>query len=345
MKHILIVLLFIVAGISSEENMDSGKPKEGWRLLYYAGAGRASGEFYPTIPFVFRDSLTGRDNNPAISKRTNTSSGLTPMNSAFEGGNASTQLGLQNEKWLFSYTYGKMDMGMGPVQNSPIPLFMFEGKSIQNLYNTRIDYNWKVLGKYTLVFSGRQFIRNGTYIWDNYINSPDYRTEYIAYPRIEVNDSLKINMFSTGFKIPILNSLDIEPYFQYRWAHYYSNVFPGIGATIPSSNFIPNSSEDILRAWSFQNLGSAYNSSLYSPKTLGFGNVGLRIQYNPVRFFFLRADIRRNFELAAWEVRGFVTMMFSKYFGITLGGIYAQPEINPLTLKAWEIGPTVVYNF
>ncbi|HMV44911.1 MAG TPA: hypothetical protein PK079_12370 [Leptospiraceae bacterium] len=304
-----------------------------------------TGEFYPTVPFVFKDQTTYRFNNPSISKRIGTNSGLTPMNSEFSGSNASTQIGLTNKNWLFSYTYAKMLMNLSPEGNNDLPLIYFNGKNLQNIYNSRIDYNWFITSKYAINFSGRQFVRSGTYTWEKVIDSPEYRTEFIAFPRVEVNDKMRINMFSLGPKIPITETLEIEPYFQYRSVNYYLNVFPSLGATTVGNGFIPTNPDDILKAWTYQNLGTAYNFNLYSPKVLNFGNVGLKILYKPVPFIILRGDIRRNYVLAAWEIRGLLTFMFSKYFGITIGGVYAQKEVNPMIMKAWEIGPMIVYSF
>ncbi|EKJ87889.1 hypothetical protein CLV96_3295 [Leptospira meyeri] len=327
----------------TEETLD----KERWRLLFYAGAGKAEIQTNPNIPFAHRDPNTGLLTNPGIGKKTGlTNAGTTNFPSEGSGTNQGTVFTLTNDKWLFAYGYTSIDLKMSPANQGLVPIQSFDSASEHVVRNIRVDYTQKISDLVSAVFSVRQFLRTGNYEWNNVLETTNVSNHYVAFPKIQVNDSMKINIYSLGFKFNYFKNWEIEPYFQYRDARFYANVFSTVGITQRSDNLLlPSDPEAIGNAWAYKGLGSAYALPLYNSIEKEFGNVGLRLQYNPYKFLFLRSDVRRNPILAAWEVRGSVTVFLSKYFGITAGGVYAEAEINPLSLRGWEIGPTFTYLF
>lgn len=320
--------------------------QERWRLVLYAGYGGANIQNNPNIPFVYRDPNSGLINNTGVGRRTGlTNTGSTNFPSTGFGNNQGSLISLSNDKWFFSYGYTSIQFNMNPAQNGGIPLQSFQAESNHVIHNARIDYNQKISDLFTAVFSIRQFTRSGNYQWENVMESTNVNNYYVSFPKVEANDKMTINMFSLGFKFNPFASLEVEPYLQYSDARFYANVFSTLGAVQNHSNFLPSDPAAIIGSWAYQNLGSAYALPLYNSIAKDFGNVGLRLQYTPFRFLIIRTDVRRNPILAAWEVRGSLTFMFHQNFGVTLGGVYAEPEINPLNLRGWEIGPTYTYLF
>lgn len=326
---------------------DEKSDKERWRFLFYAGAGRAEIQTNPNIPFAHRDPNTGLAINPGIGKRTGlTNAGTTNFPSEGSGTNQGSVFTLANDKWLFAYGYTSIDLKMSPANQGTVPLRSFDSSSEHVVRNIRVDYTQKITDVFSTVFSVRQFLRTGNYQWDNVLESTNTTNHYVAFPKIQVNDNMRINIFALGIKFTYFKNWEIEPYFQYRDARFYANVFSTVGIAQRADNLLlPSDPTAIGNAWVYQGLGSAYALPLYNSINKEFGNVGLRLQYNPYKFLFLRTDVRRNPVLAAWEVRGSVTLFFNKYFGITAGGVYAEAEINPLSLRGWEIGPTFTYLF
>ncbi len=330
---------------SSSKNSDVSE-KERWRLILYAGYGGANIQNNPNIPFAYRDPNSGQINNTALGRRTGlTNTGSTFFPSEGQGNNRGSLISFSNHKWFFSYGYTSIHFNMSPSQQGTLPLEHFQAGSDHIVHNSRIDYNQKISDYFTAVFSLRQFVRSGTYQWDNVLESTYANNYYVAFPKVEANDKMTINMFSVGLKFNPIESLELEPYLQYRDARYFVNVFSTVGSIQNASNFLPVDPGAILSTWGYQNLGSAYAVPLYNSISKDFGNVGLRLQYTPLKFLIFRSDVRRNPVLAAWEVRGSFTVMLHKNFGITLGGVYAEREINPLNLRGWEIGPTYTYLF
>ncbi|TGK49434.1 hypothetical protein EHQ16_09640 [Leptospira kanakyensis] len=326
---------------------DEVTEKERWRFLFYAGAGKAEIQTNPNIPFAHRDPNTGLITNPGIGKKTGlTNAGTTNFPSEGSGTNQGSVFTLANDKWLFAYGYTSIDLKMSPANQGTVPIRSFDSSSDHVVRNLRVDYTQKISDLVSAVFSVRQFLRTGNYEWNNVLETTNVSNHYVAFPKIQVNDSMKINIYSLGFKFNYFKNWEIEPYFQYRDARFYANVFSTVGVIQRSDNsLLPSDPAAIGNAWAYQGLGSAYALPLYNAIDKEFGNVGLRLQYNPYKFLFLRSDVRRNPVLAAWEVRGSVTVFLSKYFGITAGGVYAEAEINPLSLRGWEIGPTFTYLF
>ncbi|TGK52284.1 hypothetical protein [Leptospira bouyouniensis] len=326
---------------------DETAEKERWRFLFYAGAGKAEIQTNPNIPFAHTDPRTGLITNPGIGKRTGlTNAGTTNFPSEGSGTNQGSVFTLVNDKWLFAYGYTSIDIKMSPESQGTIPIRYFDSRSEHIVRNLRVDYTQKISDLVSAVFSVRQFLRTGNYEWNNVLETTNVSNHYLAFPKFQVNDNMKINIYSLGFKFNYFKNWEIEPYFQYRDARFYANVFSTIGIAQRSDNFLlPSDPTAIANAWAYNGLGSAYALPLYNSIDKEFGNVGLRLQYNPYKFLFIRSDVRRNPVLAAWEVRGSVTVFLSKYFGITAGGIYAEAEINPLSLRGWEIGPTFTYLF
>jgi len=329
------------------ENETNSSELERWRLILYAGYGGANIQNNPNIPFVYRDPNSGLINNTGVGRKTGlTNTGSTNFPSSGFGNNQGSLISLSNDKWFFSYGYTTIQFNMSPAQaGGVVPLQSFQAESNHVVHNSRIDYNQKISDLFTAVFSVRQFTRSGTYQWDNVLESTNVNNYYVAFPKVEANDKMTINMFSIGLKFNPFAKLEVEPYLQYRDARFYANVFSTLGSVQNNSNFLPSDPSAIISSWAYQNLGSAYALPLYNSISKDFGNVGLRLQYTPFRFLILRTDVRRNPVLAAWEIRGSLTFMFHKNFGITLGGVYAEPEINPLNLRGWEIGPTYTYLF
>ncbi|PJZ84047.1 hypothetical protein [Leptospira harrisiae] len=321
--------------------------KERWRFLFYAGAGKAEIQTNPNIPFAHRDPNSGLLINPGIGKRTGlTNAGTTNFPSEGSGTNQGSVFTLANDKWLFAYGYTSIDLKMSPANQGVVPIRYFDSSSEHIVRNIRVDYTQKISDLVSAVFSVRQFLRTGNYEWNNVLETTSVSNHYVAFPKFQVNDNMKINIYSLGFKFNNFKNWEIEPYFQYRDARFYANVFSTVGIVQRADNLLlPTDPVAIGNAWAYQGLGSAYVLPLYNSINKEFGNVGIRLQYNPYKFIFLRTDVRRNPVLAAWEVRGSATVFFNKYFGITVGGIYAEAEINPLSLRGWEIGPTFTYLF
>ena len=347
MKRIYFILstLVLIFPILAQEKINISS--KDWRINIVPSIGGGNIQAYPVAPSVFRDPVTDRDLNSNLAKRTGkTYNGLTPFPTDGRGKNEMLTIALVSQKWVFGVNISRFSFDLSPVEGASQRFNSFSGSTTNNFYNLGITRNF-ILGNNRAISATFQYAgRDGLFEWNTPILETQENQGFQAYPGIVVNDHLQTRTGLLGFTFgSTFEGNFIEPYIGHKSMYYYLNLNPSIGSSLDGNYFYPTTIPTATQGSNIGELGSAKIYGGYSNKSLENEVAGIRYRYSPLRFIIMGGDIRRNLQQGAYEIRTFINFMVHQNFGVFLGGVYSEPEINELTIRAWSIGPLFTVKF
>ena len=317
-------------GATEQEN----SRKEKTRIVAFSGYSRADLNIFFPVPVSYKNETGGPDTHSVLGRMTNTTrAGSLSLASRVGGEGSAASFFVLGDNYQIGLSGLNANLSLTPMQDSILPYNTFKGRSKQEIYNLKAEYYFKNKTRITPTVAYNLFHRNGEYEYRNIYYSPQSSSEYISIPRLHANDRMKNNNVQAGLRFDIHSAISLEPYYQYRSQVYEINFHEYIGSKIRHDQyFLPTG--EVFQSW-----GSVYNTGLAGKATLDSNNIGLKIQGKIKRAIFLRLDIRRNLKVHTWNVSAGMTVMFHPNFGITAAFDYLEPEINPIYIRTWNIGP------
>lgn len=341
--YLLSISCFLLPIYSQEKTENSSND---WRFSIVPSMGWGNIQAYPIVPSMFKNPMTGLDQSSALAKRTgNTYNGLTPIASDGRGRNELLTIALASEKWLIGANYSRFSFNLSP-EGAGERFNSFSGFTTNNIYNLGITRNFKV-GNEKAITATIQFAgRDGNFEYNNLILETTENRGFQAYPNVSFDDHLRTRTGLVGFTFGNTHEGNyIEPYVGHKSMYYYVNLNSSIGTSLDGNYLYPTTTPATTSGSNVGEVGSAKIYTGFSNKSLENEVAGIRYRYAPVRFIIFGGDIRRNLQQGAYEIRTFVNFMLHQNIGIFLGGVYAEPEINELIIRAWSIGPVYTTKF
>ena len=340
----MTISCFIFPLFSQEKTENSSND---WRFSIVPSIGGGNIQSYPVTPSIFKNPMTGQEQNTALAKRTGkTYNGLTPFSTDGRGKNEMLTVALASEKWLIGANYSRFSFNLSPEEVGSQRFNSFNGSTTNNLYNVGITRNFKVGNEKAITTTFQYAGRDGNFEYNNLLLETQENRGFQAYPNLSFNDHLRTRTGLLGFTFGNTHEGNyIEPYVGHKSMYYYVNLNPSIGTSLDGNYLYPTTIPSTTSGNNVGELGSAKIYGGYSNKSLENEVAGIRYRYAPLRFIILGGDIRRNLQQGAYEIRAFMNFMLHQNFGIFIGGLYAEPEINELTIRAWSIGPVYTTKF